>query len=299
MQLIAITADSAWCTALQTPKTAKVESVFRRALNLQLEDGELLSIFAAGSPNAPFGLVGSHTVGQILAGVGETVQLSSTAITFNTTAIATADCQFVSNRLDKCQLPMPSHECLEQFVQCIKAKARCGSFYGAMPNDVFNSAQVIRLEHYRSQLKRAWTQSSVVNMSDATRQLIGLGVGLTPSGDDYLVGLLLVLNHSVAADSVNLAIIKQSILDNLDTTTSVSQACLRAGLERRYSEPLRNLLIAITNQMDSYESVLQTVLAHGATSGQDTCTGMIDAWELLLPTDTEHYYRNKKLGISS
>ncbi|WP_201529779.1 DUF2877 domain-containing protein [Psychrobacter frigidicola] len=299
MQLIAITADSAWRAALHTTKTATVESVFHRALNLRLDGGELLSIFPAGSPDAPAGLVSSHGIGQILGGVGETVELSPTAITFNTTTITTNNCQFVSNSLGERQLPMLSHDYLEQFTQHVKAQAIQGSFYGSMPNDVFNSAQVARLERGRGQLKLAWTQSSVEGIADATQQLIGLGIGLTPSGDDYLVGLLLVLNHSVAADSANLAAIKQVILDNLGTTTSVSQAYLRAGLERRYGEPLRDLLIAVTSQADTFENALQTVLSHGATSGQDTCTGMIDAWKLLQGFTTESCYREilQEVGI--
>ena len=299
MQLIAITADSAWRTALQTPKTAKVASVFRRALNLQLDSGELLSIFPVGSPNTPAGLIGSHTIGQVLCGVGETVELSIMAIRFESTTIVMDNCEFVTNSLGKCQLPLPSADHLEQLVQGVKAQAQQGSFYGAMTNDVFNTAQVTRLEHSRTQLKLAWTQTLIDEITEATRQLIGLGIGLTPSGDDYLVGLLLVLNHSAAADSFKLSAIKKTILDNLEATTSVSQAYLQAALERRYSEPLRDLLVAFTGQADTYESALQTVLAHGATSGQDTCTGMIDAWELLLLIDIENDHRNKTVGISS
>lgn len=295
MQLIAITADSAWHTALKTLKTATVESVFRRAVNLRLDSGELLSIFPAGSPNAPAGLIGSHQVGQTLGGVGETVQLSPTVITFKTTTIAINECQFLTNSLNERQLPVPSCDYIEQFAQRVQAQAIHGSFYGAMPNDVFNSAQVIRLERGRAQLKLAWVQSSIEDITDATRQLIGLGIGLTPSGDDYLLGLLLVLNHAVEADDAKLTVVKQSISDNLETTTSVSQACLRAGLERRYSEPLRKLLIAVANQADSFEVVLQAVLSHGATSGQDTCTGMLDGWILLQDLAIENGYVNNEL----
>lgn len=284
MQIIAITADSAWCTALQSSQTAKVESVFRRALNLQLDSGELLTIFPIGSPNAPASLVGSHAIGQSLGIVGEIVQLSPMAITFETTTIAVDDCEFVTNSLDTCQLPLPSLDYLKQFEQRVQAQAKQGSFYGAMANDVFNSAQVTRLQRGRAQLQHAWIQSSVEDIIDATKQLIGLGIGLTPSGDDYLLGILLVLNHSLVADSVKLAAIKQAIFDNIKTTTSVSQACLSAGLERRYSEPLRELLIAITHQADSFEPALQAALSHGATSGQDTCVGMIDGWRLLQQT---------------
>lgn len=51
MRFIAITADSAWRTALQTSKTATVNSVFHGAVNLQIASGELLSIFPALKPN--------------------------------------------------------------------------------------------------------------------------------------------------------------------------------------------------------------------------------------------------------
>lgn len=286
MQLTAITADSAWRVALQTQQTAKVDSVFRRALNLQLNNSELLTIFPAGSPNAPAGLVGSHSIGQILGIVGEEVQLCPTGISFSTKTIEAANCQFVTNSLDERQLPLPSYDYLKRFQQSVQVQAKQGSFYGALANDAFNSAQVARLERGRAQLKLAWIQPVTKDITHATRQLIGLGIGLTPSGDDYLLGLLLVLNHSIAADSikdnVKLATIKQAILDNIKTTTNISQVCLRAGIQYRYSEPLRELLIVITNQTDPFEHALQAVLSHGATSGQDTCVGMLDAWEMLL-----------------
>ncbi|MBU5615752.1 DUF2877 domain-containing protein [Psychrobacter sp. TAE2020] len=281
MRFIAITADSAWRTALQTSKTATVNSVFHGAVNLQIASGELLSIFPANSPNAPSGLIASHSPGQKLGAVGETVHLSPTAITFNSVILVLDSCQFVTNRLDHCQLPLPRQHYLEQFAQHLQAQAKKGSFYGAMPGDVFNSAQVARLERGRAQLKQAWVQSASKDIAYATKQLIGLGIGLTPSGDDYLLGLLLVLNHSVACNSINLATIKQAVVDNIKTTTEVSQACLYAGLDCRYSAPLRELFIAITSQNNAFEQALQTVLAHGATSGQDTCVGMLDAWILL------------------
>ena len=289
MQFIAITADSAWHTAIQTPKTATVKSVFHRALNLQLDSGELLTIFPIGSPNAPAGLIGSHRIGQNLGIVGETVQLPTIAITSNTVTIVLDNCKFVTNSLDERQLPLPSHNYLKQFEQRVQAQAKKGSFYGAMSGDVFNSAQVARLENGRTQLKQAWAQSVSEDIANATKQLIGLGIGLTPSGDDYLLGLLLVLNHSGAANNINLITMKQAILDNITMTTEVSQACLGAGLNCRYSTPLRELLIAITGQTSAFEQTLQTVLAHGATSGQDTCVGMLDAWKLLQNVATRNY----------
>ena len=281
MQLTAITADSHWQTALQNAMTVTIESVFRRAVNLRLDTGELLSIFPMDSPNFPSGLVASHQISQTLGHVGEKGQLSATGIAFDNITIATDTCQFLNNNLSESMLPLISKERLEQFKRRVQTQARAGSFYGAMANDVFNEAQVKWLERARSQLKQALMTASTKDIAEATKQLIGLGIGLTPSGDDYLLGLLLVLNHSEKTDSSILKAINQGILDNLDTTTRVSQTYLRAGLERCYGELLRNLLMALTKQLATLDNTLQALLAHGATSGQDTCTGMIDAWEFL------------------
>ena len=283
MQLTAITADSHWQSALQNATTVTIDSIFHRAINLRLDTGELLSIFPVDSPNFPNGLVASHQIGQTLGRVGEKGQLSATGIVFECTTITTDSCQFINHSLNETLLPLPSPECLEQFKRRVQTQARAGSFYGAMANDAFNEAQVRWLERARAQLKQAFMTGSTKDIANATKQLIGLGIGLTPSGDDYLLGLLLVLNHSAKTGSAILQAIHQGILDNLDTTTSISQTYLRAGLECCYGELLRNLVIALTKQTAALkvETTLQALLAHGATSGQDTCTGMMDAWEFL------------------
>lgn len=281
MQLTAIIADNAWRTALQTAGTATIESAFKRALNLRLDSGELLSIFPKGSPNMPGGLVASHDVSQILGQAGEHIQITQDTLSFNGTTIAIADCHFVTNKLSNRRVDAPSIERIDRLGLLVESQAQPGSFYGAIVDNVFSVAQVSRLQNARARFLQAMRRQSPSDIEQAATQLVGLGAGLTPSGDDYLLGCLLVLSRSVMANGSSLVSLKRGIIDNLASTTSVSRSYLQAALDQRYSQPLRTLLSEADSDTGHLEAALDDVMAHGATSGQDICTGMIDAWKLL------------------
>ena len=124
---------------------------------------------------------------------------------------------------------------------------------------------------------------------EAARQverLIGWGEGLTPSGDDFLVGLLAGLQALVRADPR-----RRSFLDALATaivrgtvrTTPVAAHYLRLAAAGDFTEPvvvLRHALLAGPDH-DDVDRALRIALAVGATSGADTVSGLLaglSAW---------------------
>ena len=106
----------------------------------------------------------------------------------------------------------------------------------------------------------------------AATKLIGLGRGLTPSGDDFLCGYFAVLN----ARGVLAVSLRESIYDNLDRTTQVSGAYISAVLGRRYFSIYDRVVRAIYSDGDFREDV-DFVLSMGASSGTDTMIGALVA----------------------
>jgi hypothetical protein len=108
---------------------------------------------------------------------------------------------------------------------------------------------------------------------DAARALIGLGEGLTPAGDDYLVGSLAVLHRLAAGWPVVGAPAGEVLIAHAcRSTPSVSAAFLCHAVAGRFSQPLRDLLMADTAAAARPPAV--ALASMGATSGADTLTGM-------------------------
>lgn len=109
----------------------------------------------------------------------------------------------------------------------------------------------------------------------AATLLLGLGPGLTPSGDDFLGGLMLALTAIGRTD------LRDALWANLageldDLTVPVSAMHLSAAADGMGAEVVHELINALaTGNANAVEPALQTVLALGATSGADTVAGLV------------------------
>lgn len=111
-------------------------------------------------------------------------------------------------------------------------------------------------------------------------RLVGWGEGLTPAGDDYLVGLLAALHAAAPGDasrgSFHAALAAQ-IASNAVRTTPIAAHYLLLAAAGHFTEPLLNLRDALLAQADDarLDAALQRALAVGATSGADTVAGLL------------------------
>jgi hypothetical protein len=122
-------------------------------------------------------------------------------------------------------------------------------------------------------------------LRDAAR-LIGWGEGLTPAGDDFLVGLLAGLG-ALAGDDASRQWFRSAfaaaIASRTRRTTAISAQCLRLACADHHAEvvvELRNALLCAEDDGVA-ETALGDALAVGSTSGADTVSGLLaglDAW---------------------
>lgn len=104
-------------------------------------------------------------------------------------------------------------------------------------------------------------------------RLIGLGPGLTPSGDDVLVGIeagLHALAHS-SAGFLGLA------MDDLEArTTAVAATLLRHAAAGEFAERLHSLVAALLGwDDDAIPAQIERAAAWGASSGTDCLVGVL------------------------
>jgi hypothetical protein len=108
---------------------------------------------------------------------------------------------------------------------------------------------------------------------DGARQLAGLGPGLTPSGDDFIIGVMLAAwagLYGAAAKEFCVALAHAAA----PRTTSLSAAFLHAAARGEAMSPWHTLFAALACP-DALAAALRTVLAVGHTSGADALAGFI------------------------
>jgi uncharacterized protein DUF2877 len=120
---------------------------------------------------------------------------------------------------------------------------------------------------------------------EATR-LIGWGEGLTPAGDDFLVGLMSGLDAlAVGSDARRgfLSRLGAAIAARTARTTRVAAHYLRLAAQGHFTANVHALRAALlsTNDVASVQRSVDAALRFGATSGADLATGMlsgVSAW---------------------
>jgi len=119
-------------------------------------------------------------------------------------------------------------------------------------------------------------------------RLVGWGEGLTPAGDDCLVGVLAGLDAGVAGHEARRrfrAALAAAIVACTPRTTEIAAHYLRLAGAGHYNAPLIDLRAALLCEDDDdvIDAALAAALAVGATSGADAVTGLLAALSAWLP----------------
>jgi Protein of unknown function (DUF2877) len=113
------------------------------------------------------------------------------------------------------------------------------------------------------------------------RELIGLGPGLTPAGDDFIIGWLagLTLGTQSPAQQEFLAAMCTGVEVLSDATTPPSRQHLADACALMFSERLSEVCVAISSGVSrpALQASVAAQLAVGATSGADAAAGLIFA----------------------
>lgn len=118
-------------------------------------------------------------------------------------------------------------------------------------------------------LKEFWREDNFARLSS----LIGLGIGLTPSADDFLVGFLSVLYYYQSPELAKID--KLTGEKNYSRTTPVSAVALRAALRGSFNEKIVNLYLSLDKGRDQLTKALDKMRTTGSTSGLDMLSGII------------------------
>lgn len=154
-------------------------------------------------------------------------------------------------------------------------------FKVARSEDKFITAVSLALKREGDQFARALARRDLTAMRRSASSMIGLGVGLTPSGDDFIVGALALSGayrgeswFREQAESGVQELSNCTALEEL--TTYVSSMYISAAVCGRFSHHVAQAATALARRdCPSVSAALDDLLAFGETSGTDVLTGML------------------------
>ncbi len=113
------------------------------------------------------------------------------------------------------------------------------------------------------------------------KKLVGLGHGLTPSGDDFIGGAMIAL-HAIGKSDISYLLWSKLRSYVGASTSTISFAHLRAASDGMGSEGIHKAISTIaTGDVNALEGLIEGISSIGHTSGWDIMSGSItvlDSW---------------------
>ena len=275
-----------------------VHSVFRQACNIHIEPHRLLTLLPPEKGNVPHGIrlpISSQAafldlfrVGQSVACRGGILRIDGSALSVD---LRTARLWHIDLQELYIDLRRPIHARSWSVAWAeLETYHREGGLPGIMKlsghaegrSIASATFEVLMQQASRTvpALLRATSNLQLPDSVIAMRSLIGLGPGLTPSGDDFLVGYLAGLWCTVGNDSSRkrfLTVLGPELSQAARDTNQISYAYLQCAARGHVSEPIAILAQQVTQSSDknSVRAATQAAVQIGHTSGSDGVLGLL------------------------
>jgi hypothetical protein len=264
----------------------RVHSVFARVVNMVHDDSRLYTLAAGDLDDAPNTAVleGVASFAAFDLAVGDPVRGDAQRLQVGDgLAVVLTAASAWTGALPRYPAT-PSALCAN--LCCLRAELpRLGAGGGTMTSPTgsgtFDHAVTTLLEQRVDRLSAALEQCDLADAVQHARAMLGLGPGLTPSGDDFLVGLFAVFN---VAGSPCHGWLRggREVLDGAeDATHAISLAALTEAAAGRVRASITALIAHLLHGLPGSLPVpLRRVLAIGSTSGADIVAGIRCGLEL-------------------
>ncbi|MEQ5222737.1 DUF2877 domain-containing protein [Providencia alcalifaciens] len=281
-----LTADAHFLHLLHQPSlTGNVEQVFNKAINFSI-DNQLYTLLGSQTDNAPNScrIINKDFLPlNIMA--GDSVFILNNEIHISEKyAISFLLCKkwnpptvyFINEKLKEEKYRYFLQSKINEIDSILNDKSH--SLFNYQGENCFYLESSKKLNELRSRLINSFTNKRHQALTNIVSQFVGLGIGLTPSGDDYLVGLMafLLLKHH-PANAVYQSFY-QGIAQSKANTTPISAITLEKALNQEYRENIHQLIQCLVDGRNEniYPKILE-ILNIGSSSGCDMLFGIRDA----------------------
>lgn len=254
----------------------QIHSVYRKTINLTL-GGRLLSLQAASSPISPISLItdlSAQDMEKLNLLPGQRVEIRSHEL-----CICSPDCihRFCYNLAETFDSVLTGifpriHGDLLKSVFSLSDTGGFRCLFSSSDTNRPCSDQFLINDYAKNCLKQCsfyLENRHFDQAADVLVSLIGLGIGLTPSGDDFLCGVLAGIIFADKSGHPFTHILKEAIGRHLNNTNDISRAFLDCALKSHFSKPVKELPFK-----ESAGEILSSFEAIGHSSGIDTLCGI-------------------------
>ncbi len=140
--------------------------------------------------------------------------------------------------------------------------------------DFLQRVFLTRLAHTLPVLARATDRRDVDAIADAAGNLVGLGPGLTPAGDDFLTGFLAALWSRAGSGAWQDAALAAALVLQFARTNAISRQMLDDAAHGRFAQALVDVTIALSGA-GNIDAAAARALACGHSSGADALCGLL------------------------
>lgn len=267
---------------LKDGQTGSVHSVYRKTVNLSI-DSALLALQAKTSPLSPVSLrteLSTDSLADLSISEGSSVRIQGSQLLIGSLCFSFDDAALFPTLLSE---KLESHRLsvLKKRLDTVLSSSRTGGFdliFHAFqsPNPSFSSPILEGGYRYILQATKALEQKDPAKASSCLSRLVGLGIGLTPSGDDFLCGILAGLSLSGKGTSSFALLLRDQIKSCLSRTNDISRTFLRCALQNHFSPAVLSLAKSPLSLeiRDSFKEI-------GHSSGMDTLYGIFFLLDLI------------------
>ena len=154
-----------------------------------------------------------------------------------------------------------------------------------LPGNTIHVPDIPGFDHHLAQFLSSLEQSDPALEGKELSNLLGLGPGLTPLGDDFILGAILTLNRWEGAlipiqrmEQLNKDLLKAAARK----TTALSTSLLSCAIEGAADERLLAVLDPLFSGDESSPQVLDEMLKWGSSSGIAVLAGMMSVLTRML-----------------
>lgn len=264
-----------WLYNVQQPR---VLHVFDRACNLIDSAARVVSLVTPEIGNGPFNLVVPAVQFSDLITPSSAIRCGPGVFTAGDLTIHTGTASIWPSRIPNGS--RVTTECIPTLLMVLRELPVLGSLAGLVvdlpePDSALERHMLRNAADHIEQFIAGLLAFDRQLCAEGAMGLAGLGGGLTPAGDDWIVGALIAA-HVGDFDSDVVALAKWTAERAAQATTPLSAAWLRAVSQRRFSAHWHSLLDAIEQTDESLiHSAAVTIAREGHTSGCDALAGFV------------------------
>lgn len=251
-------------------------SSFSRVVNFyrpQVKEHPLLSFGMPGTSPAPHHLIVNECIFAQLKN-SKTITIKENEVIFGEKKLTLAKERFASDLSLK---NTHSKNSLDQIIERLEKEAQAHIHPDSLMPILWDEPESPRaftraLHHHFKEKVEHWNSPEEV-LNDIPK-IQGAGVGLTPSGDDFIAGMIAGLHFLQQVLEVELEKAILSIYQLAKNANPYSMTFLDQAVRGSFSDHLLSFMTALAEKVD-FNSELQHLLAYGETSGADWLTGFI------------------------